>query len=104
MAFPSLDENDKWCAVALEMDIWGFGNTIEEAMKDLDELVEIQIEFAIGKNKLSLLDHPADKKWFDFWNMLEKIKKKEENLSSFTLKNPSFPPPEEAICYYRKAA
>ena len=45
---------------------------MEEAIKDLDELVEIQIEFAIGKNKPSLLDHPADKKWFDLWDLLEK--------------------------------
>ena len=104
MAFPSLDEDDKWCAVALEMDIWGFGNTMEEAIKDLDELVEIQIEFATGKNKPSLLDHPADKKWFDLWDLLEKIKKKEENLSSVALKDPSFPHPKKATCYYRKAA
>ena len=73
LAFPSPDKGGKWCAVALEMDIWGFDNTAEEAMKDLDELIEIQIEFAAGKKSLSVLDHPTDKKWFELWDILQKM-------------------------------
>ena len=107
MAFPSLDEGNKWCAVALEMDIWGFGNTAEEAMKDLDELVEIQIEFAAGKKRLSVLDHPADKKWFQLWDKKrEEEIKRASNLSSVPSldKIISLAPFKEAKCYFHKVA
>ena len=108
MAFPSPDEGDKWCAVALEMDIWGFGNTAEEAMKDLDDLVDIQIEFASGKKRLSILDHPADKKWFQLWDILQKREeeiKRAGNLSSVPSLDKTAPlDRKEAKCYFHKAA
>ena len=46
LLFRSIDEDSNWSAVALELDIWGFGDSKEEAMADLDELIETQIEFA----------------------------------------------------------
>ena len=103
IAFPSPDEDGKWCAVALEMDIWGFGNTAEEAMSDLDELIQIQIEFAVGKKKLSILDHPTDRKWFELWDKLQEIKipqiitqeKPSSNFSSSFL--------AKSECYFRAA-
>ena len=79
MAFPAPNnEGSKWWAVALEMDIWGFGNTTEAAMEDLNELIAIQIEFAAGKNKISILDHPAEKKWFQLWDILKKWEEEEQ--------------------------
>ena len=57
----------KWFAVALEMDVWGFGNTAQEAEEDLKELVATQIEFATGRKEEEMLDHPAEKQWFDLW-------------------------------------
>ena len=64
----SCKDSKGWRAVALEMDIWGFGETEEQARKDLEELVAIQVDFATSRNELSLLDHPADQKWFDLWD------------------------------------
>ena len=109
VAFPSLDEGNKWCAVALEMDIWGFGNTAEEAMEDLDELVDIQIEFAVGKKRLSILNHPADEKWFQLWDRLQKREegiKRASDLSSVPslYKTTPLAPFKEAKCYFHKAA
>ena len=106
IAFPSPDEGSKWCAVALEMDIWGFGNTAEEAMSDLDELIKTQIEFAAGKKKLSILDHPTDRKWFELWDKLQEIK--EIKIPQIiTQKKPSsnFSPSflEKSECYFRAA-
>ena len=110
LAFLSPDEGSKWCAVALEMDIWGFGDTMEEAMADLDELINTQIEFALEKKKPSILDHPTDKKWFDLWDALDKIRKENKQASnslSFSLQatesTKSLPSPEKAICYHRAA-
>ena len=111
MAFSLPDDNDKWRAVALEMDIWGFGNTAEEAMRDLGELVNIQIEFAVGKKRLSILNHPADKKWFQVWDILQKIEKENKQksiISSLAQQkeiSSALPHSLSGVkCYYHKAA
>ena len=107
MSFPSPDDSGKWRAVALEMDIWGFGNTAEEAMRDLDELVEIQIEFAAGKKRLSILNHPADKKWFQLWDILRRMEKenKQKSIISSLVKQSVLPHSLSGVkCYYQKAA
>jgi len=108
MAFPSPNEKGKWRAVALEMDIWGFGNTAEGAINNLNELIAIQIEFAAEKKKPSLLDHPTDKKWFELWAILEAIKAAEEERKSkkpaYTLTTSLLPPSfTKAPCYYKAA-
>ena len=107
IAFPALDEGYKWCAVALEMDIWGFGNTAKDAMQDLDELVDIQIEFAAGKNKLSLLNHPTDEIWFKLWEVIQKAEEQSGKITmqskqSLCLDSSAFI--DKARCYYHKAA
>ncbi len=67
------DESDyKWFAVALEMDVWGFGNTKTEAMDDLKESVATQIEFATARGEAEMLEHLAHKKWFDLWEDVER--------------------------------
>ncbi len=63
-------------SVALEMDIWGFGDTAKEAESDLNELVSAHIEFATGRKEPYLLDHPTDKKWFNIWEELISLKSK----------------------------
>lgn len=109
MAFPSPDADSRWCAVALEMDIWGFGDTAKQAMEDLDELIEIQIEFAVGKKALGVLDHPTEKKWFDLWNALQKFEKEhaEERKSlahAIEARASSVPNiPEQALAYSKAA-
>lgn len=75
LAFCSREDN-RWRAVVLEMDIWGFGDSEEEAKANLEELIEIQVEFATGRKELDLLDHPAEQKWFKLWDELEQLKQK----------------------------
>ncbi len=71
LAFKSDEFDAAWCAVGLESNVWGFGNTREEAMKDLYDLIDIKIEFAVGKDAIHTLNHPADTKWFDLWDKLQ---------------------------------
>lgn len=58
----------KWSAVALEMDLWGFGNTVDSARRDLEELMEIQYEFAVDRDEMEILDHFTEEKWFQLWD------------------------------------
>ena len=63
------DENkDVWNAVALGCDIWGVGDTKDEAMADLNELLDAHIEFVVDKNAIHMLDHPTEQKYFNMWD------------------------------------
>ena len=57
-------ENNQWVALALEMDIRGYGRTFAQAKNDLLDLVNMQITFARYKNQPSLVWRPADPVWF----------------------------------------
>ena len=75
LAFPSEENDGTWSAVALELDVWGFGDTKEEAMSDLDKLIEGQIEFTFStEGGLEILDHPTNEKWFRLWDLIEDLK------------------------------
>lgn len=52
-------EGAEWTAVALDMDLQAYGSTVDEALKDLDELVAMQIGFAIQKKQPGLILKPA---------------------------------------------
>lgn len=85
------DSDYKWSAVALDMDIWGFGNTEQEALMDLEELTQIQIEFATERGEYQILDHPAEKKWFDLWDEAEAAKTKRHSQLKKFVKTVSLP-------------
>lgn len=57
-------EEGEWVALALEMDLRGYGETFEEAIEDLRELVFMQISFAHFKNQPEMILRPADPVWF----------------------------------------
>ena len=57
-------------AHCLEMDIVGIGNTFAQALKDLDELIEMQVSFAVANNQPDLLYHPAPARYFEIYNKL----------------------------------
>ena len=63
-----LDPNKKWAAHCLETDIVGFGDTFEEALRNLNELTEMKVSFAIGNNEPQLLDRPAPPWVFEVYN------------------------------------
>lgn len=56
--------NKEWNAVALEMDVWGRGETLQEAYNDLEELVLMQISFALYKGKPEMIWRSADPVYF----------------------------------------
>ena len=101
------DSDYKWSAVALEMNIWGFGNSEQEALIDLEELIQTQIEFATGRGEHEILDHPAEKKWFDLWREAEEAKtKRRSQMKKFvkTIPLPSQQTQVEAeVCCYKAA-
>ena len=66
------DENEEvWNAIALEMDIWGQGETPEKAIEDLNELVRMQISFAYSMNNPQMIWHKAEDK---YWKMLNTVR------------------------------
>ncbi len=60
-------EDGEWVALALEMDLRGYGDTFEEAQKDLSDLVGMQISFARFKREPSLIWKPAEAVWFELF-------------------------------------
>lgn len=61
-------EDDQWCALALEMDLRGYGDTFEEAEADLQKAVAMQLSFAIHKEKFEMALFPAEQKYFKIYN------------------------------------
>ena len=64
------DDSDKWVAHCLEMDLLGYGDSFEEAFKDLGDLVRMQVSFALFKGQRSLLHNPAPARYFEIFNRL----------------------------------
>jgi hypothetical protein len=57
-------EDNEWVALALEMDLRGYGKNFDEAMAELKELVAMQISFAHSKGQPEMILRPADPIWF----------------------------------------
>ena len=58
-------DEDGWVALALEMDLRGYGETFEDALDDLVELVEMQISFALSKGQPGMVWRAAEPVWFE---------------------------------------
>lgn len=58
-------EDEGWVALALEMDLRGYGATFEDAARELKDLVEMQISFALFKGQPEMIWHPSDPVWFE---------------------------------------
>lgn len=54
------ETEDQWVAIALEMDLRGYGTTFETALNELEELIEMQFSFAHFKNDPDLIFHPSE--------------------------------------------
>ena len=57
-------EDGEWVALALEMDLRGYGDTFETAMDDLKDHVLMQISFALQKGDPEMIFHPAEATYF----------------------------------------
>jgi hypothetical protein len=58
-------EEGEWVALALEMDLRGYGNTSEEALRDLEDLVGMQISFSRLTGQPELVWKAAEPIWFE---------------------------------------
>lgn len=58
------DKDKEWIALALEMDLRGYGKTFDKALAELEGLIVEQIKFAIYKKDFSLLQHRAEDSYF----------------------------------------
>jgi hypothetical protein len=58
-------ENEEWVALALEMDLRGYGPTFREALEELTDVVATQIRFAHFKGQAELIWKSAEPVWFE---------------------------------------
>ncbi|MGI8739963.1 MAG: type II toxin-antitoxin system HicB family antitoxin [Gammaproteobacteria bacterium] len=65
-------EEGKIVALALEMDLVGHGDTIDEAIADLRDLIRMQIELAISRNNPDLIFKDAEAKYFELFEQLHR--------------------------------
>lgn len=63
-------EEGEWAALALEMDLRGYGETFEIALSDLEGLIEMQISFAEFKGQPDMVLHPAAPIYFHLYAQL----------------------------------
>jgi hypothetical protein len=58
-------EEGEWVALALEMDLRGYGETFDAALEDLTDLVGMQIGFSRYKGQPELIWKAAEPIWFE---------------------------------------
>ena len=67
-------EDGMWCALALELDLCGMGQSFDEAMIDLTNAIEAQVSFAIQQDNLDGIFAPAPDRYFQVYKNPEEIK------------------------------
>lgn len=65
-------EEEEWVALALEMDLRGFGATFEEALAELRDLIATQISFALFKAQPEMIWKPAEGVWFGLYEQIRR--------------------------------
>lgn len=65
-------EGGEWVALALEMDLRGFGKSFEEAFDELIGLIEAQVSFAYFKKEPGLIWHAAEPEYFELFDRARK--------------------------------
>jgi hypothetical protein len=80
-------ENGEWVALALEMDLRGYGRTFEEALSDLRDLVSMQMGFALSKGKPEMIFKNAEPHWFQLFADFSRAKLVSALTSSRKRKN-----------------
>jgi hypothetical protein len=95
-------EEGRYVAHCLEFDIRGWGDSPEEALVVLNEMLAMQISFAVQFDELDLLDRPADERYLRAFNE----HRRREFINSFRRlgglsKDTSMPPSEsEETAYF----
>src|SRR5947199_10333163 len=58
-------EETEWVALALELDLRGYGKTFDEALRELWDLVVTQIGFALFEGQPEMIWRAAEPVWFE---------------------------------------
>lgn len=90
------EDEDAWIAVALEMDLRGYGDTKEAASLELRDLVIAQISFALHNNDPGMIDFPAELKYFEMFDQAQ-------SRNIFELFNADAPSPAPPLDYFAKS-
>ena len=56
-------EDDEWCALCLEMDLRGYGDSFDSAMDELYHAIVSQFTFAVQMNNPDLLSFGAEEEY-----------------------------------------
>jgi len=67
-------EDTAWTALALEMDIRGYGPTVEAALKDVIGMLQAQITFAVQMGHPETVWHRAEEKYWRIWDRARRNK------------------------------
>jgi len=78
-------EEGEWVALALEMDLRGYGESWEAALDELYELVIMQVEFAIGRGEHHLIWKDAEP---EYWERFRETQR--ATLLAQTVASPEF--------------
>ena len=65
-------EEGEWVALALEMDLRGYGETWEEALEELKDVVLMQINFAHFKEHPEMIWKDAEER---YWRMFREVQR-----------------------------
>jgi hypothetical protein len=63
-------EEGEWVALALEMDLRGYGPTFRDAVSDLMDLVRMQVTFAHSKGHPEMVWKPAEGHWWSLFGQV----------------------------------
>lgn len=92
-------EDGSWCALGLEVGIRGYGETFEEACDDLEDLVLMQVSFAVFKGCADMIRYPAEAVYFDLFSRQKKRRSADTSTKPagddrYRVGNVPFPSPE----------
>ena len=92
-------EDGEWVALALEMDLRGYGSTFGEALGELRDLVMMQISFALFKGQPDMIWRSADAVWFELFAEARRERLRhlavlpDEGETAFVVSGIPIPPP-----------
>lgn len=65
-------EGEEWVALALEMDLRGYGETWDQAVEELRDLVLMQISFARTKDQPEMIWRDAEPQYWDLFRKAQR--------------------------------
>ncbi len=91
-------EGKEWVALALEMDLRGYGKTFEAAFAELFDCICMQIGFAQYKDQTDMVFHPAAPEYFQIFaqiraDLMLSLGRTQTTDNEYQVKGMPIPPP-----------